>query len=107
MAVDAEVESFESLVATGNVLVDFWGPRCAPCLALMPAVDALAERYRDRLALVKVNAQENRQICRDLRVLGLPSYLLFRNGQEVERLVGDPTIEEIEAAVARLVEGGG
>jgi thioredoxin 1 len=53
-----------------------------------------------------VNAPENRQVCRDLRVLGLPTYLLYRNGAEVERLTGDPSKADIEAAVARLVEGG-
>lgn len=106
MATDATVETFGPLVAEGNVLVDVWGPRCAPCLALMPAVEALEERYEGRLRLVKLNAPENRQICRDLGVLGLPNYLLFKDGREVERLIGDPTIEGIEAAVARLVEGG-
>jgi thioredoxin 1 len=106
MAVDATPESFASLVAEGNVLVDFWGPRCAPCLALMPAVEALEERYAGGLRLVKVNAPENRQVCRDLRVIGLPTYVLYRDGSEVERLTGDPSRDEIEAAVARLVEGG-
>jgi thioredoxin 1 len=74
----------------------------------MPAVEALEARYAGRLRLVKVSAPENRSVCRELRVLGLPTYLLFRNGAEVDRLTGDPTREEIEAAVERLVaEGGG
>lgn len=107
MAVDATAETFGSLVAEGNVLLDFWGPQCAPCLALIPAVEALEERHEGRLRLVKVNAPENRAICRDLRVMGLPSYLLFKDGREIERLIGDPTIEEIETAVANLMEGGG
>ena len=106
MIVDATAETFGSLVAEGNVLLDFWGPKCAPCLALMPAVEALEERHEDRLRLVKVNAPENRGICRELRVMGLPSYLLFKDGREIERLTGDPTIEEIEAAVTNLMEGG-
>ena len=106
MAIDATVETFPALIGEGNVLVDFWGPSCAPCLALMPAVEELERRYEFAVRLVKVNATENRQICRDLKVLGLPSYLLFRGGEEVERLIGDPTVEQIEAAVARLVEGG-
>jgi thioredoxin 1 len=106
MAVEATPETFPALVEQGNVLVDFWGPRCQPCLALMPAVEALEESYDGRLKLVKVNAPENRQVCRDLRVLGLPTYLLYRNGAEVERLTGDPSKADIEAAVARLVEGG-
>jgi thioredoxin 1 len=106
MAVEATPETFSALVEQGNVLVDFWGPRCQPCLALMPAVEALEESYDGRLKLVKVNAPENRQVCRDLRVLGLPTYLLYRDGAEVERLTGDPSNADIEAAVARLVEGG-
>ena len=105
MPLDATPDSFDGLVAEGNVLVDFWGPRCQPCLALMPAVEALEETYGDRLKLVKVNAPENRQVCRDLKVLGLPTYVLYREGAEVERLTGDPSKADIEAAVKKLVDG--
>jgi thioredoxin 1 len=106
MAVDATPETFSGLVAEGNVLVDFWGPRCQPCLALMPAVEALETTYDGRLALVKVNAPDNREVCRELKVAGLPTYVLYRDGAEIERLTGNPTKGDIEAAVARLVEGG-
>jgi thioredoxin len=105
MPLDATPDTFGGLVAEGNVLVDFWGPRCQPCLALMPAVEALEETYGDRLKLVKVNAPENRQVCRDLKVLGLPTYVLYREGAEVERLTGDPSKADIEAAVKKLVDG--
>lgn len=106
MAVEATPDTFGSLVADGNVLVDFWGPHCQPCLALMPAVEALEASYDGRLKLVKVNAPENRQVCRDLRVIGLPTYVLYRNGAEAERLTGHPSKADIEAAVEKLVEGG-
>lgn len=106
MATEATVETYQGLVAEGAVLVDFWGPRCAPCLALMPAVERLEQRYDDSFRLVKVNANENRQICRDLKVFGLPTFVLYRDGQEVRRLTGNPSAAEIEAAVTELVEGG-
>jgi thioredoxin 1 len=106
MPLDANADTFQTLVAKGNVLLDFWGPRCAPCLALMPLVEELEHRYVDRLQVVKVNTPENRAICRELRVMGLPTYVLYRDGKEVERLIGNPTIGEIEEAVERLVEGG-
>ena len=106
MAVDATPDTFPSLVGEGNVLIDFWGPRCQPCLALMPAVEELEESYEGRLRLVKVNAPENRTVCRDLKVMGLPTYLLYRDGAEIERLTGDPTRADLESAVSRLVEGG-
>jgi len=106
MGTEATPETFSKLVAEGNVLVDFWGPRCQPCLAMMPTVEALEQRYTGGFRLVKVNAPDNRQVCRDLRVIGLPTYVLYRDGAELERLTGDPSKADIEAAVARLVEGG-
>ena len=104
---DATVETFDSLAGEGPVLVDVWGPECRPCLAMMPEVEMLAERYLDRVRFVKVNAPENRKVCRDLRVAGLPAYLTMRDGVEVERLTGNgTTADQIdEAAIGRLLAG--
>ena len=104
--IDANVETFDGLVHEGEVLVDIWGPQCQPCLALMPAVEALAETYGDRVRFLKVNAPDNRKICRDLRVAGLPAYLTMRDGVEVERLTSNGTTpEQIEQAIVRLMNG--
>lgn len=104
--IDATVETFGDLVREGEVLVDIWGPQCHPCLVLMPAVEALEGSYGDRVRFVKVNAPDNRKICRDLRVAGLPAYLTMRDGVEVERLTSiGTTPEQIEAAIVRLMDG--
>jgi thioredoxin 1 len=71
------------------VVVDFWGPRCGPCLAMMPWVEALADKIADDVKIVKLNSAENRRLCVELRVLGLPTFLMYRDGQEVRRLTGD------------------
>jgi len=103
---EATVDTFDDLIREGEALVDIWGPQCQPCLALMPAVEALAETYGDRVRFVKVNAPENRKVCRDLRVAGLPAYLTLRDGVEVERLTSNGTTpEQIEQAIVRLMEG--
>jgi thioredoxin 1 len=104
--IEATVDTFEELSATGHVLVDIWGPQCQPCLALMPAVETLAERFGDRVRFISVNAPDNRKVCRDLRVAGLPAYLTMRDGVEVERLTSNGTTpEQIEAAIQRLLDG--
>lgn len=104
--IEANVETFNELVAEGDVLVDIWGPHCQPCLALMPAVEALATKFQGRVRFLKLNAPENRQVCRDLRVIGLPAYLTMRDGVEVERLMSNETTpEQIEAAIERLLDG--
>ncbi|MFL5792288.1 MAG: thioredoxin family protein [Actinomycetota bacterium] len=104
--IEATVDTFEELAATGPVLVDIWGPRCQRCLALMPAVEMLAERYGDRVRFLSVNAPDNRKVCRDLRVAGLPAYVTMRDGVEVERLTSNGTTpDQIEAAIQRLLDG--
>lgn len=70
------------------VLVDFWGPRCGPCLQLMPWVQDLAVRFSDCVSIVKVNATEQKRLAMDLRVMGLPTFALFQDGVEVARLNG-------------------
>ena len=108
MPVDATVETFRSLTGEGSVLVDFWGPRCQPCLAMMPAIADLEEKAGGAVRVVKVNSTENRAICRELRVFGLPTYVLMRDGEELERLSGDVSKNDIERAFATLTtEGGG
>jgi len=108
MPVDATVETFGDLTGAGSVLVDFWGPRCQPCLAMMPTIAKLEEEAGGAVRVVKVSAPENRQICRDLRVFGLPTYVLMRDGVELERLSGAVTKEQVEQAFETLksVEGG-
>ena len=83
--VEATKDDFRDLVADGVVLVDVWGPSCAPCLALMPHVEALAEQ-RAGLRVVKVEAPKARRLCMELKVMGLPAFLLFRDGEEIARL---------------------
>ena len=105
--IDATVDTFADLSGVGDVLVDIWGPQCQPCLALMPAVEALESTYGDRVRFLKVNAPDNRKVCRDLRVAGLPAYLTMRDGVEVERLTSNGTTpEQIEQAIIRLLDGG-
>ena len=74
MVVEVNRDSFEKEVIETKqpVMVDFWGPQCRPCLALMPLVEKLEKKYTGRLKVTKVNAVENRMLCAKLRVLGLP-----------------------------------
>lgn len=83
--VEATRENFRELVAEGLVMVDVWGPDCKPCLALMPHVERIAGE-RPELRVVKLEAPKARRVCIDLRVHGLPTFLLMRDGEEVSRL---------------------
>jgi len=82
---EATRENFDELVQSGTTLVDVWGPDCRPCLALKPHVEKLAEA-RDDLAVVMLEAPKARRVCIRLKVHGLPTFLLMRDGEEVARL---------------------
>ena len=83
----ATKDNFRDLVADGTTLVDLWGSDCQTCLALMPDVERLAEERQD-LKVVALEAPKARRLCMELRVLGLPAFLLFHEGEEVARLAG-------------------
>lgn len=106
MIKDVMKDDFEREVIASSlpVLVDFWGPRCTNCLALMPDVEEMASRYSDVLKVVTVDASQNRRLCLRLRVLSLPTYLLYKDGKEVDRLVGEVTRERLKAFVSDFVE---
>ena len=107
MAKDIDANTFyrEVVQSETPVLVDFWGPRCGPCLALMPAIEGLADKYDGKLKLVKLDASQNKRFCLTMKVLGLPTYLFYKNGKEKERLTGENlTIADIEKSVKKIVE---
>jgi thioredoxin 1 len=92
---EATKENFWDLVGTGTVLVDVWGPDCRPCLALMPAVASLAERQADWLSVVKLEAPKARRLCMELKVMSMPAFILFQDGQEKARL-SDPALNVMQ-----------
>jgi thioredoxin 1 len=108
MAIEVNKDNYEAEVLQSQlpVMVDFWGPQCHSCLALMPAVDHLENEYAGKIKVTKLNAAAgNRMLCAKLRVLGLPSFLFYKNGVEVKRLSGDQlTKEDIKEAIKSVIE---
>jgi thioredoxin 1 len=106
LTVEVNRDNFENEVLKSKepVIVDFWGPQCKPCLALMPAVEQLGKDYAGRLKVVKVNATENRMLCAKLRVLSLPTFLFYKGGTEVNRLLGENTTKsDLEKAITAVL----
>lgn len=83
--IEATRETFKDLVGQGLVLVDVWGQDCAPCLALNPHVKKIADENPD-LSVVKLEGPKARRISIELKVMGMPCFILFKDGTEVDRL---------------------
>src|SRR5436305_13775334 len=88
--VEATSESLAALTSEGPLPAAVWGPSRVPCVPLSPHVERLAEERPD-LRVLKLEAPKNRQLCIDMKVMGMPAFLLFRDGAEVARL-SDPEL---------------
>ena len=87
--VNVSDQSFNTEVeGTGTVLVDFWAPWCGPCKMLAPILEELAADVGDDVKIAKVNVDENPESASRFGVMSIPTLILFKDGQPVDKVVG-------------------
>jgi thioredoxin 1 len=98
-------QSFDSEVlgAETPVLVDFWAAWCGPCRMLAPTVDRLAEEFGDRLKVVKLDIDASAATSTRFGIKSIPTLVLFKNGSEQDRLIGNQPKEAIAQMISRHV----
>lgn len=95
-------QNFEQEVLKSDkpVLVDFWAAWCAPCRMLAPTVDQVAAEFADRAKVVKLNVDDNAEISARYNIKGIPTLLLFKNGEVKDQIVGATSKDNI----AKMIE---
>jgi len=82
-------DNFEETIKNNTlVLVDFWATWCGPCRALAPTIDELAQEYVGKVLIGKLDVDKNPATAEKLQVFSIPTMIIFKNGQEIDRLVG-------------------
>lgn len=91
--IELNKENFDKETKEGVVLVDIWAPWCPPCQAMGPIVEELSEDFKDddAIKVTKLNADEYMDIASSLGVTGLPTFLLYKNGEVISKKVGMTT----------------
>ena len=74
--------------STEPVVVDFWAEWCGPCKMVAPVLDEIAQEQSGKLAVRKLNVDENPEIARRFQVMSIPTMIVFKDGQEAGRIVG-------------------
>jgi len=83
-------QNFEEEVIKSEkpVLVDFWSPNCSPCLVIAPIIEEIAEEFKGRAKVGRLNTMENPEIARQYKIVGIPTLIIFKEGKPKERATG-------------------
>lgn len=93
----------EFLTKNTVVMLDCWAPWCGPCRMLSPVVDELANEYEGRLAVAKLNVDDNGAVAEQYGIMSIPTLLFFKNGELVDRMVGAQPKANIVAKINQLL----
>lgn len=88
MTVKVTDSSLATEVQEGFTLVDFWAPWCGPCKMLGPVLEELEEEFAPKIKIAKLNIDENNEIASQLGIMSIPTMVLYKDGQPIEKIVG-------------------
>jgi len=99
-------ENFNEVVLNSKVpvIVDFYAEWCGPCKNLAPTMDLLAEEYKDLILVTKVDVDANSDISSEYRVRNIPAILIFKNGEVIDKKIGESSVMEYKSMINRALE---
>ena len=105
MALNVTDATFEEVVMKSDklVMVDFWAEWCGPCRMVGPVVEQLGDEYPDVLVASKLDVDSNPAIARKYRVMNIPTILFFKNGEQVDKVVGAVPKAKLEEVVQKHI----
>lgn len=103
--VSVDDKTFDQTVVKANMptLVDFWAPWCAPCLAVGPLLDELAQEYEGKLSIARLNVDEAPASANKYGISAIPTMLLFKEGKPVGQIVGFRPKAELKKALDEIL----
>ncbi len=94
---------FAAHIATGITLVDFWAPWCGPCQIMLPRLEELSDTVSGKATVMKHDVDSEPQTPTQFRIMSIPTIIIFKDGQVVEKFVGVQDIATLDAAIAKHI----
>ncbi len=94
-------QNFKNQIKSGLVLVDFWAAWCMPCKLMVPVLNELAEDPDNKAMIAKLNVDEQRSTASKFGIRSIPTSILFKNGKEIDRIVGVKSADQLRRAIGK------
>ncbi|MFD0714871.1 thioredoxin [Paenibacillus sp. GCM10027626] len=98
-AVALTKDSFQQNVESGVTLVDFWAPWCGPCKMQLPIIEELSEEMGAQAKIAKINVDEEPELASQFGVMSIPTLILFKDGQPVDKMVGLKSKDDLKSKI--------
>ena len=97
-------ENFQEEISAKNpIMVDFWASWCGPCRMLAPVIDALSEEYDGKIAVGKVNVDEQNALAAQFGIVSIPTVIIFKDGKEIKRMIGVHAADDYRDEIDRVI----
>lgn len=94
-------QTFSAETSTGLVLCDFWAPWCGPCKMIAPVLEEIDSEMGDQVKIVKLDVDENQETAARFGVMSIPTLLIFKNGEVVDKVIGFQPKEALKSVIQR------
>ena len=103
--IQLNASNFDEVLKKANMplLVDFWAGWCAPCIIMAPVIEELARDYAGKAAFAKLNVDENPEIASRYHVMSIPLFMIFKDGEPIEKIVGAVGRKPLEKALRKYI----
>ena len=104
LAVEITSQEFNEIINNSHklVVVDFFADWCMPCLMIAPVIEELAEKIKE-VKFVRINVDDNRKLSSKYEIRSIPCLVIFKDGKEIGRIIGNRTGEDIEEKIRKLL----